>query len=74
MDLFGKGKGLSSVKDDEEAPPSSPDDLEENEETSAAQDVLDAIKADDAEMLSMALERHYEACKGKSEESETKEY
>lgn len=72
MDLFGKGKGLSS----KEAPSSDlgDDEAEESEETSAAQDVLDAIKAGDAEMLSMALERHYEACKGKHEESESEEY
>ncbi len=34
----------------------------------AAQDVLDAIKDDDAKALSMALSRFYEACDAKRDE------
>lgn len=72
MDRFGKGL------DDPKLSPSSESDAGSDggdEEVSAAQDVLDAIKANDAQMLSMALSRHYEVCQAKhEEEGESEEY
>lgn len=45
---------------------------EPSESEDAAQDILDAIKADDAKALSLALERHYACCTemGESDEDE----
>lgn len=40
------------------------DDESEKDATAAAQLILDAIKADDAEALSEALEAHYSVCGG----------
>lgn len=46
--------------------PSSP----KSEKTSAAADLIAAMKAGDAKAASLALERHYECCKGEYEEDE----
>lgn len=45
-------------------------DDEASSEVDAAQDILAAIASKDAKALSLALERHYEVCKGKSEPGE----
>lgn len=56
---LGKGKGSS-----EEEPKSSPEmeDGGDEDKTAAAQLILDAVKADDAEALSEALSAHYAMC------------
>lgn len=46
------------------------DDGEESEKVSAARDIIDAVKSGDADMLNMALEHHYELCRGEEESSE----
>lgn len=46
-------------------------DDEASSEVEAAQDILDATAAKDAKALSLALERHYELCKGKGESEPT---
>lgn len=45
---------------------------EPSESEDAAQDIIDAIKADDAKALSLALERHYACCSemGEGDEGE----
>jgi DNA-binding GntR family transcriptional regulator len=45
-------------------------DVEESGEVDAAQDILAAVASKDAKALSLALERHYELCKSKSEPDE----
>lgn len=45
--------------------------MNDTDKTDAAQDILDAVKNNDAEALSLALERHYELCEsGSGPESE----
>lgn len=58
---LGKGKGSEY-----EEPKSEPEMEEGGDEdkTAAAQLVLDAVKADDAEALSEALSAHYAMCGG----------
>jgi hypothetical protein len=42
-------------------------------EVDAAQDVLDAVKAGDAEMLSMAMKHFYELCSGGGDDEEVED-
>lgn len=57
-------KGLALVLGEPKEPEKKAPAKELGEEAEAAQDVIDAIKAGDAEMLSMALRNHYELCSG----------
>lgn len=57
---LGKGKGSES---EEEEPKSSPEmEGSDEDKTAAAQLVIDAVKAGDAEALSEALSAHYAMC------------
>lgn len=67
-DLFKLGAGASKAK----TPVPSPAP-EASAKDDAAADAIAAIKAGDAKALSLALERHYEACQSSEEYEEAPE-
>jgi hypothetical protein len=62
-EIFGKEKMRRRPRDEEPKPVS--------ERLMAAEDVLKAIKDDDAESLDAALEDHYAACQEPESDAET---